>query len=68
MKQHYQHLLKEALKFVKELEAGVLKQSKRNQEKNNKDLSKVTIPDNFKSTTTYQVNNTLLKVAFKSAI
>lgn len=58
----------EALKFVKELEAGVLKQAKKNQEKNNKDLSKVTIPDNFKSTTTYQVNNTLLKVAFKSAV
>jgi hypothetical protein len=57
---------KAALKFVKELEERFLKSPTRGQEKSINDLSKVTIPDNFKITTTYQVNNTLIKVSYKS--
>ena len=57
---------KAALKFVKELEERFLKSPTRGQEKSINDLSKVTIPSNFKITTTYQVHNTLIKVSYKS--
>ena len=55
-----------ALNFVIELEERFLKPPTRGQEKSINDLSKVTIPDNFKITTTYQVHNKLIKVSYKS--
>jgi len=54
-----------ALKFVKELEERVLNSSITVQENSINELSKVTIPDNFKIITTYRVNNTLIKVSYK---
>jgi len=54
-----------ALNFVKELEERVLNSSITVQEKSVIELSKVTIPDNFKIITTYRVNNTLIKVSYK---
>ena len=54
-----------ALKFVKELEERVLNSSITVQEKSIIELSKVTIPDNFKIITTYRVNSTLIKVSYK---
>ena len=56
----------EALKFVKELEDQILNSSTKDQEKSISDLSKTTIPSNFEITTTYQVNNTFIKVSYKS--
>ena len=54
-----------ALNFVKELEERVLNSSITVQEKSIIELSKVTIPDNFKIITTYRVNSTLIKVSYK---
>jgi len=54
-----------ALKFVKELKERVLNSSITVQEKSIIELSKVTIPDNFKIITTYRVNSALIKVSYK---
>lgn len=55
-----------ALKFVKELEDQILNSSTKGQEKSINCLSKTAIPSNFEIITTYQVNNTLIKVSYKS--
>ena len=57
-----------ALKFVKELEDQILNSSTKGQEKSINYLSKTTIPSDFEITTTYQVNNTLIKVSYKSDV
>jgi len=59
---------KAALKFVKELENQILKSPTPDQDKSINNLSKVIIPSNFEVTTTYQVNNKLIKVSYKSDI
>ena len=55
-----------ALKFVKELEDQILNSSTKCQEKSINCLSNITIPSDFEITTTYQVNNILIKVSYKS--
>ena len=57
-----------ALNFVKELEERVLKSPTPDQDKSINNLSKVIIPSNFEVTTTYQVNNKLIKVSYNSAL
>lgn len=57
-----------ALKFIKELEDQILNSSTKGQEKSINCLSKTTIPSDFEITTTYQVNNTLIKVSYKSDV
>ena len=57
-----------ALKFVKELEDQILNSSTKGQEKSINCLSNTTIPSDFEITTTYQVNNTLIKVSYKSDV
>ena len=57
-----------ALKFIKELEDQILNSSTKGQEKSINCLSKITIPSDFEITTTYQVNNTLIKVSYKSDV
>ena len=57
-----------ALKFVKELEDQILNSSTKDQEKSINCLSKTIIPSDFEITTTYQVNNTLIKVSYKSDV
>ncbi len=57
-----------ALKFVKELENQFIKPSSGIQDKSINDLSKATIPSNFEIIRTYQVNNTRIKVSYKSAL
>ena len=57
-----------ALKFVKELEDQILNSSTKGQEKSINYLSKTIIPSDFEITTTYQVNNTLIKVSYKSDV
>ena len=54
---------KAAPKFVKELENQILKSPTPDQDKSINNLSKVIIPSNFEVTTTYQVNNKLIKVS-----
>ena len=57
-----------ALKFIKELEDQILNSSISGQEKSINCLSNITIPSDFEITTTYQVNNTLIKVSYKSDV
>jgi hypothetical protein len=57
-----------ALELVKELEDQILNSSTKGQEKSINCLSNITIPSDFDITTTYQVNNTLIKVSYKSDV
>ena len=61
-------LKKQLKKFVKELENQFIKPSSGIQDKSINDLSKATIPSNFEIIRTYQVNNTRIKVSYKSAL